>query len=497
MEEKKENLISRPPVVVVLGHVDSGKTSILLAIRKMEVTGEKPGGIITQHIGAYQVEVAGKKITFLDTPGHEAFSQMRSRGARVADIAVLVVDAIAGIQAQTREAISHIKKAQIPFCVALNKVDKPEANPVKVMQELQKEGVLVESLGGKVPQVLTSARTGKGINELLELIILLAEMENLQADLSRPGQGVVIESYLDSRRGPTATLILNQGILKPGDIISTPSTFGKVKILEDFQANPVEKILPGDPAIVIGFEEVPRIGENFQVFFDIESAKKYLTSKETKESIEVLEIGPEQRILNLILKTDVRGSIEAIKEILTGLPQEKVILRILKAEVGEVSESDIKLARSAKATVLGFRVKTHPVAKQLAEKEKIKIITFEVIYDLVQGVRNLMEKIAAPEIKREELGRVRVLTVFLTDKNRQIIGGKVTEGEARKGAKIEVFRKEELLGKGKLVNLQRNKKDIAKLGKGEECGILYEGETKIETGDVLVVYTEEKQRTEL
>ena len=499
-------------MVVILGHVDSGKTSLLLAIRKLNVPAGKPGGVITQHIGAYQVEKDGKKITFIDTPGHEAFSAMRSRGAKVADVAILVIDAAEGIQPQTREAISHIKKAQIPFIVALNKIDKPEANPEKVKRELQKEEILVEDLGGKVPSIATSAKTGQGIDELLELITLVAEMENLRADIQKPGQGMVIESYLDSQRGPTATLILNQGVLKLNDIVGTLSTLGKIKILENFQSKPIEKVLPADPAIVIGFEAVPKVGENFKAFSDTESAKKYLEVKEKKEAPEVLEIGPEQKVLNLILKTDVLGSIEAIEEVLRELPQarpsfpkenlggqERVILRILKSEVGEINESDIKLAKAHPALgypalILGFRVKTNPAAKIFAEREKIKIITFDVIYDLVEGVRKFIEKIVEPELVRTDLGKVKILVIFHIEKNRQIVGGKVIEGEVKKGASIEMIRGEELIGKGKLINLQRNKKDIGKAGKGEECGILYEGDTKIEVGDILVIYTEDRRR---
>ena len=481
-------------MVVVLGHIDHGKTTLLNCIRKIQFTEEKPGGVITQHIGAYQIVKDGKKITFIDTPGHEAFSAMRSRGAKVADIAILVIDASEGIHPQTREAISHIKKAKIPFIIALNKIDKPEADSEKVKRELQKEEILVEDLGGKAPSIETSAKTGQGIDELLELITLVAEMENLKADIQKSGEGVVIESYLDSQRGPTATLILNQGALKLNDIVGTLSAFGKIKILENFRGNLIDKILPGEPAIVIGFEAVPKVGESFKVFSDIEGARKYLEIKEKKEVPEALEIGPEQKVLNLILKTDVLGSIEAIEEVLKELPQERVILRILRSEAGEIIESDIKLARSGRAVILGFRVKANPAAKQLAEREKIKIMTFEIIYDLVEGVRKFMEKIMAPEAVREDLGKVRVLAVFLTEKNRQIIGGRIAEGEVRKGAQIEVFRVEELVGRGKLINLQRNKKDIEKAGKGEECGILFEGDTKIEVGDILAIYTEGRRR---
>ena len=489
--------------MVVLGHIDHGKTSLLLAIRKMQFTGEKPGGFITQHIGAYQIEKDGKKITFIDTPGHEAFSAMRARGAKVADIAILVVDATQGVQAQTKEAISQVKLAKIPIIVALNKIDKPEANPEKVKRELSKEDILVESLGGKIPSVLTSAKTGQGIEELLEMISLVAEMEGLKADISKPAQGLVIESYLDSQRGPTATLILTDGILKKSGILGTFSSFGKVKSLENFQGLSIEKALPSDPVIITGLDNVPKVGENFKAFPDLESAENNLKiSQPEKKGAKLLELGPEQKVLNLILKTDVLGSIEAIEEVLKNLPQEKVILRILKSEVGQINESDVKIAKAHPAlgypaVILGFRVKIGPVAQSFAEREKVKIMTFEVIYDLVEEVRKFMERILEPEEIRVELARVKILAIFLAGKNRQIVGGKVMEGEVKKGTQIEVFRSDALIGKGKLINLQRDKKDIDKVIKGQDCGILFEGDTKIEEGDILVVYTEERRKGEI
>lgn len=496
MEEEKQNLISRPPVVVILGHVDHGKTSLLNAIRKIQFTEEKPGGVITQHIGAFEIEKNEKKITFLDTPGHEAFSQMRSRGAKVADIAILVVAADEGVKPQTKEAILHVKKSNIPLIVAINKIDKALADPQKVKRELQKEEILVEDFGGKIPSVNISAKTGQGINDLLELILILAEMEDLKADISKPAEGVIIESYLDSKRGPLATIILNQGKLEPGQIIGTNSAFGKIRNLEDSQGNLLSSVLPSQPAVVLGFENVPRIGEKFKTFTSLEEAKANLKIDEKSKS-EVIFFEPNQKVLNLIIKTDVLGSLEAIEEILKNFPPDKVFLRILKGEVGEITESDVKLAVQAKAKILGFRVKVNYVAERLAEREKIKIMRFEIIYDLVEGVRKMINKILEPEITRVDLGKIKALIVFLTEKNRQIIGGKVIEGEIRKRSFIEIQRDKEIIGKGKLINLQRDKKDIEIAKKGEEVGILYEGEIKIEAGDILIIYTEERKKTEL
>lgn len=486
-----ENLITRPPVVVVLGHVDSGKTSILDAIRKTNVA-EKESGGITQHIGAYQVEKGGKKITFLDTPGHEAFSAMRSRGANVADIAILVVDVVEGVKAQTKEAITHIKKSGVHLIVALNKMDKPEANPEKAKRELAKEDIIVESMAGKIPSVEVSATTQKGIPELLEMILLVAEMEGLKGDAKKPAQGIVIESCMDNMRGATATLLLRDGSLKTGDIIATPSCFTKIKSLENFKKEYLIQAFPSDPVVVFGFNQPPRIGEEFKVFPDQESAESYASQKEEKKFKENITVSEEQRILNLVLKADVAGSLEAIEGILSNIPQDKVVLNILRSGVGSVNESDMKLALGSKALVLGFRVKVDSSAKRISEREKMRIIEFDIIYNLVEEVRKIMEKVVAPEQSRTDLGKMKVLAKFLTDKNRQIIGGRVTEGELKKGALLEVYRNEEKIGSGRMINLQRNKKDADTIIKGDECGILFEGEVKIEEGDIVLAYTEQR-----
>lgn len=495
--EQKTNIQPKAPVVVVLGHVDHGKTTILDFIRKSKVA-EKESGGITQHIGAYEIKHRDKKITFIDTPGHEAFSAMRSRGVKVADIAILVVAAEEGVKPQTKEAIGHIKKAGIPIIVAINKTDKPEANPEKVKRELIKEDILVESLGGKIPSVNISAKTGQGIDELLEVILLIAEIENLRGDISKPAQGLVIEAYLDSSRGPTATFLLLDGVLRVGDTVGTPSTMGRVKILENFKKEVQEEALPSMPVVVIGLEDVPRIGEEFRVFPDAEGAKKYIWEKLAgqgpREEI-TAEVG--QKILNLIIKSDVSGSLEAISQVLKNIPQEKIIIKILKAEVGEINESDIKLGEVCRAVVISFRVKTNQISFNLAEGRKVKIFNFDIIYELAQGVRHIMEKMLSPEVVRQDFGKMKVLAVFRTDKSRQIVGGKVVEGKAKKGAQIEVFRNEEKIGKGRMINLQKNKKEADIVAKGDECGMLYEGDVKIGEGDVLLMFGEDRKRGEL
>ena len=493
MENKSENLIDKTPTIVVLGHVDHGKTSILDYIRKTSLA-EKEEGSITQHIGAYQIKRNNKKITFLDTPGHEAFLTLRARGARVADIGLLVIDATEGIKPQTKEAISHLKSFNIPFIVVLNKIDKSNANPEKVKRELMKENVFLEGMGGDIPWVEVSAKTGKGINELLELIELVAEIKKIKADIKKKARGVIIEAFLDPKRGPTATLILEEGILKRREIIGTSSTFGKIRIMEDSQGKPIEKIFPGDPAVVIGFERVPLVGESFQTFDDIESAKSQIKiEKEKKIAFKVSSLSSPQRVLKLILKTDVWGSLEAIEQTLKKIQPEKIALEILKGEIGDVNESDVKLAKNTQAIILGFRVKITPVVKKIIEREKIKVKNFKVIYDLVEGIYKLIKEAQEPEIKRIELGKVKTLVIFLTEKNRQIIGGKVIEGKVKKGAKIEVFRNNELVGKGRLVNLKKGQKDISEIQAPQECGILFEGDIKIEVGDILKIIFLEKR----
>ncbi len=497
-ERQNQNLQTRPPVVVVLGHVDHGKSTLIEEIKKIKITDKESGGI-TQHIGAYEIEHQGRKITFIDTPGHEAFSAMRSRGTNIADIAILVIAADEGVKAQTKEALSFIKKSEIPMIVAINKIDKPQSNPEKVKEELAKENVLVESRGGKVPSVNISAKTGERISELLDLILLVAEIEDLKGNFSKSGEGVIIEAYLDGLRGPTATLLLKDGILRTGDIVGTDSTCGRVKILEDFQGNSIVEAYPSQPVVVIGFENVPQVGEKFKVFTNIESARNYIKEKEKKTEIQpaVSFIEQNKKVLNLILKVDVVGSIEPIEEILRTLPQEKVVIRILKGEAGDINEFDLKMAQSARAIVVAFRVKISPRLAKFAELRKIKIMKFEVIYELVQAVREEMEKLIKPELVRKEIGEMKVLEVFRTEKKRQVIGGKVIEGELKKNTLIEILRDEEKIGEGKVINLQRNKKDVEQVKKGEECGLLYEGEVKIEKGDIVKFYIEEKKKGEL
>jgi len=500
MKAQDKNLITRPPVVVFLGHVDHGKSSILEAIKDLKIT-EKESGGITQHIGAYEVEHEEKKITFIDTPGHEAFSSMRSRGARVADIAVLVVAADDGVKTQTKEAINHIKKSGVPIVVAVNKIDKPEANFDRIVQQLSEDEIYLESIGGKVPFVKLSAKTREGINELLELLVLVAEMESLTANINQLASGIIVESHLDSLKGSTATVIVEAGFLRQGDIVATSSCLGKIKTIEDFQNNNINEAGPSRPAVIYGFDGVPSVGEEFKVFSDINTAKNYIEEQKKKKKDKDPAVSTSlQDQINIILKTDFLGSLEAIEEMLSKIPQERVFLKIIKSGVGNINDSDIQLAKSTKAEIIGFRVKIDPVIRDILEREKIKVYIFDIIYELIETIRKMMEMAITPRIIRTNLGKAKVLAIFLREKNRQIVGSKVIEGELKKSSRLEVFRKntetgEELkIGEGKIADLKRGEKNIEKIFLGEECGISYEGNVKIEEGDILLSYIEEKEK---
>lgn len=500
-EKKSENNQQRPPVVVVLGHVDHGKSSLLEAIKDLRITSKESGGI-TQHIGAYEVEHQSRKITFIDTPGHEAFSAMRSRGAEVADIALLVVDAAQLVQPQTKEAVMAIKKAEIPAILVLNKMDLPTADPEKIKRELAKIDVLAESMGGTIPEVKVSAKEKTGIKELLEMILLVADMQELESQTNVPAEGLVIESYMDNLKGPVATVIVEKGILKKKDIIATDLALAKVKSLDNFLGEPIEEVLPSSPAIILGFEKVPGVGERFKTYTTVDQALAKLKQEGQKREINVsvIDSDPNKKVLNIILKGDVFGSLEAIEGVLKNLPQDKVNLRILKTEAGDINETDVKLAEMSGAQIIGFRVKISPAVLQLLKNSReirIRIKTFDIIYELIQEVRQSMEKSLDLEVVLKEIGRVKTLVVFWGEKNRQIVGGKITDGELKKGLKLNVFRDEIKVGSGKIINLQRDKKDVEKLVKGSECGILFEGNAKVEKGDILVAFLEEKKKTEL
>lgn len=481
-----------------MGHIDHGKTSLLDRIRSTKVA-EKESGGITQHIGAYQVEHQGKLITFIDTPGHEAFYAMRSRGAKVADIAVLVVAADDGVMPQTKEAIKHIKQAGMPMVVAINKMDKPNANPARVKNQLLEDEIVVEEFKGKVPVVEVSATTGQGIEGLLEIINLVAEVEELTMVTSGETNGAVIEAELNRQRGPTATLLVKEGILKVGDVISTSSTFGKVQNLEDFLGNPIKQAGPSTPALVVGLEEVPGVGERFVVNRDTEEARARVEGKQRKfgRGREVLDIKEGQKVLNIILKADVQGTLEAVRELIRGIQSENVVLRVLDESIGDIMESDIKLAATSKAFLVGFRVKVDTSAAGFARQTKVEVVRSDIIYELVEKVREKINELLSTERTVVDIGELKVLAIFRTEKARMIVGGKVTEGAMRKGARIRVARGEEILGEGRAVQLKIQDKAVGNVDKSQECGVLFEGSVRIQVGDVLQAYEIQDKKIEL
>jgi len=503
MTKNKENsnLISRPPIVVILGHVDHGKTTLLDTIRKTHVVARESGGI-TQHVGAYQAEYNGKLITFIDTPGHEAFSQMRSRGAKTADIAVLVIAGEEGVKPQTKEVVQSIKKEEIPVIVAVNKMDNPRANFDKAVGELEKEGLIVEQRGGKIPAIKLSALVGTGVNDLLEMILLVAEMEELKADISVPATGVVVESYMDARRGATATFLVLGGVLEVGQWIACGNAYGKVKGLEDYKGEKIEKAGPSMPVIVMGLNEVPVVGSTFEVVEDEQSAVQKMTAKPAINfNIQAGAPNAEGvgggKTLNVILKTDVHGSLEAIGESLAKLDLEEIGLKILKADVGNVSEADIKLAESTGSIIIAFRVKIANDIADMAKRKKIKTRSYDIIYELFEGIRKDAAKLLDPLAERENLGKLKILAIFKTEKTRMILGGKVIDGKFVNKTQVDIIRNEEKIGTGRIVQLQHNKKDMPEVEKGREAGLLMEGDAVVQEGDILECYRTEHKKREL
>ena len=386
--------------------------------------------------------------------------------------------------------------------VVLNKIDLPTANPTKIKGELSKIDVLVESFGGTIPAVEVSAKEKTGIDELLEVILLVADLQDLKSEVEVPAEGLIIESYMNGSKGPVATAIVKRGILKNKDIIATDLALAKVKHLEDFNGLPIKEAHPSQPVIILGFETVPAVGEKFKSYKTVEEAMEEIRKEKPKRELggTVLESDPNKKTLNIILKGDVFGSLEAIDGMLKNLPQDKATLRILKAEVGEINETDAKLAEMSKAIIIGFRVKIGTSVMQFMKNDldkRLRIKTFDIIYELIQDVRNSLEKTLEAEITRKDVGKLRTILVFWGEKNRQIVGGKITEGELKKGLKLEVLRADKKIGAGRIINLQRDKKDIDKLSKGDEAGILFEGNVKIEKGDILVAFIEERKKGEL
>ncbi len=501
-----KNLEPRPPIVTILGHVDHGKTTLLDNIRKSSVASEEAGGI-TQSISAYQVKKRNQTITFIDTPGHEAFSAMRERGVSIADIAILVVAADDGVRPQTEEVISYLKEKKIPVIVAVNKIDKPEANPQRVKQELSERDILIEEWGGKIICNEISAKQNTGIDQLLESVLLVAEVENLRADSKRDGLAVVLESHLDSHKGPVSTVLVKTGTLKTGQDITTGSVWGRIKKIEDFTGKNINSAGPSVPATLIGLNGTPDVNDTIQVMDKKMSvrlkskieAEKTITAKKEASRKKIYEAIDKNKIkkLDIVLKADSQGSLEAIKQIISSIGSKEVAVEYIKTGVGSITESDVKIAQSSNAVIFGFNAAATSVAKRIAEESGIKIKSFDIIYELVESVKDEMSEMLPPEIIRTDLGALKVLEIFKNGKRDMIVGGKVTKGKAVKKCEIEVKRDKEIIGKGMLANLQQNKNNVEEVKQGHECGITFEGKTKIEKGDTLVFYKEEEKKRKL
>lgn len=501
VEESPENLVERPPVVVVMGHVDHGKTSLLDRIRKTDVARREKGGI-TQHIGASQVELeTGKKITFLDTPGHEAFTTLRARGAKVADIAVLVVAADDGVMPQTVEAINHAKDAEIPIIVAVNKIDLPQANPDKVLRELSEHGLIPEEWGGDTPVVRVSAKTGEGIEELLEMITLVAELEELKANPKGKTKAVIIETKLDPKRGPVATAIVQNGTLKVGDIFVAGSTYGRVRAMVDDKGRRLKEAPPGTPVELLGFEELPEPGDILIVVSDEKTARLLAeqrkrqkeqeklkgTALKLEEIYEKIQKG-ELKELKIVLKADTIGSIEALKKALEELSTDKVKVFIIHSGVGAISESDIMLAKASGAIVIGFNTRPNPAARRLLEEEKVDVRTYGIIYDAVEDVKKALEGLLEPQKVEEALGQAEVRATFKIKKVGTVAGCYVLEGKLVRGAKARLVREGVVIYEGEIEGLKRFKEDVKEVPKGFECGVKLKDFNDIKVGDIIECY---------
>lgn len=480
--EKKETPAKRPPVVAVLGHVDHGKTSLLDSIRKTDTATREAGGI-TQAIGAYEIEHDGRKITFIDTPGHEAFSKMRSHGAKAADLAVLVVAADDGVKPQTEEAIEHISVAKTPFVVAVNKIDKPNANIEKTKQDLSKVGVYLEGYGGSVSWQAISAKTGEGINELLDLFLLAADMENLETGSGN--SGFVISSRLESRRGNLVGIIIQSGEIRPGQFIATPSALGKIKVIENEKGERIKAALPSSPVLVLGFETLPSMGEQFFTS-DSERELKELVEKKKEEESVLMELIARGKAsaddsFKVIIKADELASLEALADLIEKIKNE-IPIAVMDGSVGIVTENDVKLAIHSGAAIVGFRTKADKASRNLASARGVEIIESDIIYRLEEDIREKM-------VYRKETGALEVLAIFgKPEGKKKVIGGKVSAGIVRNNAEFEIKNKENVIGKGRILNLQSGKEDVLEVEEGNEAGLLVESEISIKPGFQLIFY---------
>ena len=503
-QEDPANLAERPPVVTILGHVDHGKTSLLDSIRNAHVADREIGGI-TQHIGAYQVEREGKKITFLDTPGHEAFTSIRSRGARVTDIAILVVAADDGIMPQTEEAIDHARAAEVPIVIAINKMDLPGADPERVKRQLSQHNLLVEDWGGDVISVPVSARTGEGIDDLLENIIVLSEISELKANPHRPASGVIIEAKLDRKRGPVATVLIQGGTLNVGDYVVAGTSWGRVKAIADDRGRATGNVVPGAPAEILAFGSVPEAGELMTAMPNERTARalvqerdrarasqqsqvRALTLEEVVKQIDAGDI----KELNLVLKADVQGSVEAVRQSLERLTDAEARVRILHAGSGNVTESDVLLASASNAIVVGFSVGEEIGVERMADRMGVEVRHYKIIYQMIDDIGQALHGMLEPAFTDVVLGEAEIREIFPSRRSINIAGCRVVSGRMNRGASIRVLREGELLADTSIASLRHFRDEVNEVTNGMDCGILLDEFNEIEVGDVLQAHRQER-----
>jgi translation initiation factor IF-2 len=505
LEGDEGNQLPRPPVVTIMGHVDHGKTSLLDAIRQTNVIATEAGGI-TQHIGAYQVEKNEHKITFLDTPGHEAFTAMRARGAQVTDIAILVVAADDGVQPQTLEALNHARAAQVPIIVAMNKIDKEGANPDRVKQQLSDAGLIVEDWGGDTVSVPVSAKKKIGIDQLLEMILLVADMQDLKANPNRPAVGAIVEAQMDKAKGPMATVLVQHGTLKLGDTVLVGETFGKIKAMFNDKGKRIRKAEPATPVSILGLPEVPSAGDTLEVVADEKTARALAMDRQEKR--QRAEAGPGVKVslddlfaqiqagnvkeLNLILKADVQGSVEPIVNSLNKLGDEKVKVKVIHTGIGAIRESDVSLAAASKAIVVGFNERMDPAAKQVADTLGVDVRFYDVIYNLVDDVQKALQGLYEPKYQDVLEGKAEVRTVFKVGKSGGVAGSFVLEGPITRSSSARVLRDGKVIFTGKIAGLRRFKDDVREVERGYECGITLEGFADFQEKDIIETYRKER-----
>ncbi|WP_278007105.1 translation initiation factor IF-2 [Thermanaerovibrio acidaminovorans] len=503
--------VSRPPIVTVMGHVDHGKTTLLDFIRKTRVADKEAGGI-TQHIGASVVDYEGRRIVFLDTPGHEAFTAMRARGAKVTDIAILVVAADDGVMPQTLEALNHAKAAGVPIIVAINKVDKPEARPDRVRQQLSDHGLVPEEWGGDTVMVEVAAKSGLGVDQLLEMVLLVADMEELKADPSAEPRGTVVEANLDKGKGPVATVIVQDGTLRRGHVIRTASTWGKIRAMLDHRGKFVDEAGPSTPVEILGFESVPQPGEVFERVADEREARElherqlqdrrgFDQRRESRFTLEELyermQQGSALPQLNLVLKCDVQGSVEAFRSSIMKMSSDEVGINIVHEGVGRISESDVMLASASNAIIIGFNVRPDANAKKLAEAEGVQIRLYNIIYDVLDDVKAALEGMLAPTIRESTLGQAEIRAVFKVPKVGKIAGCYVQEGLIRRNAKVRLIRDGVVIWEGALSTLKRFKDDVREVSAGYECGLSFQNFQDFKEGDLVEAYELVKEKRHL